>query len=87
MTSSSHARSSDLFARANAVISGGAWTNSILESAGLPQMNLEIWQVQWAHYEVDPEVAASIPQTFHFRKEIDIDIGKSPILSIVLDSY
>lgn len=59
----------------NAVISGGAWTNSILESAGLPKLNLKIWQVQWAHYEVDPEVAASIPQAFHFRKENDIDGG------------
>lgn len=59
----------------NAVISCGPWTNSVLESANLPTLNLEVWQVQWAHYEVDADVAASIPQAFHFRKENDIDGG------------
>ena len=58
-----------------AVIACGAWTNSVLEKAGLPKLNLKIWQVQWAHYEVDPEVAATIPQAFHFRKESGIDGG------------
>lgn len=56
----------------NAVIASGAWTNDVLRLAGIEEMNLEIWQVQWAHYEVDNEVAASIPQAFHFRKENDI---------------
>ena len=59
----------------NAVISCGPWTNSVLRSAALPELNLDIWQVQWAHYEVDSEVAASIPQAFHFRKESNIDGG------------
>lgn len=59
----------------NVVISCGPWTNSVLEAANLPQLNLEIWQVQWGHYEVDNDVAASIPQAFHFRKENDIDGG------------
>ena len=59
----------------NAVISCGAWTNSVLEAANLPTMDLEVWMVQWAHYEVDSDVAASIPQAFHFRKENDIDGG------------
>ena len=59
----------------NAVIASGAWTNSVLKSAGLPEMNLDIWQVQWAHYEVDSAVAESIPQAFHFRKETGIDGG------------
>ena len=59
----------------NAVISCGPWTNSILESAGLPQLDLDIWEVMWAHYEVDEDVAASIPQAFHFRNENDIDGG------------
>lgn len=59
----------------NAVISCGPWTNSVLEMAGLPKLNLKIWQVQWAHYEVDADVAASIPQAFHFRKESNIDGG------------
>jgi sarcosine oxidase len=59
----------------NAVISCGPWTNSVLDMAGLPQLNLNIWQVQWAHYEVDADVAASIPQAFHFRKESNIDGG------------
>lgn len=59
----------------NALISCGPWTNSVLESANLPQLNLAVWHVQWAHYEVDNAVAASIPQAFHFRKENDIDGG------------
>ena len=59
----------------NAVIASGAWTNSVLESANLPPMSLEVWQIQWGHYEVDSDVAASIPQAFHFRKENDIDGG------------
>mmetsp|Transcript_7571 Transcript_7571/g.7136 ORF Transcript_7571/g.7136 Transcript_7571/m.7136 type:complete len:653 (-) Transcript_7571:161-2119(-) len=58
-----------------AVIACGPWTNSVLESAKLPKLNLEIWRVQWAHYEVDADVAASIPQAFHFRKESNIDGG------------
>lgn len=59
----------------NLVLACGPWTNSVLEMAGLPRLNLKIWQVQWAHYEVDPVVAASIPQAFHFRKESNIDGG------------
>jgi len=59
----------------NAVISCGPWTNAVLNAANLPELNLDIWQVQWAHYEVDSDVAASIPQAFHFRKENDIDGG------------
>jgi len=59
----------------SAVVCAGAWTNKVLESANLPQLNLEVWQVQWAHFEVANDVAASIPQAFHFRKENDIDGG------------
>jgi glycine/D-amino acid oxidase-like deaminating enzyme/glutamate dehydrogenase/leucine dehydrogenase len=59
----------------NCVISAGPWTNNVLENAGLPRLNLDIWQVQWGHYEVSREVASSIPQAFHFRKENDIDGG------------
>ena len=59
----------------NAVIAAGPWTNSILEKSNLPKLNLDVWQVQWAHYEVDAELALSIPQAFHFRKESNIDGG------------
>lgn len=59
----------------NAVLACGPWTNAVLKMAGLPELNLKIWQVQWAHYEVDPLVAASIPQAFHFRHESNIDGG------------
>lgn len=52
----------------NAVIAAGPWTNSVLESAGLPKLNLKVWEIQWAHYRVKRSVAASIPQAFHFRK-------------------
>lgn len=58
-----------------AVVACGPWTNSILESSNLPKLNLKVWRVQWAHYEVDAEIAASIPQAFHFRKEANIDGG------------
>jgi len=58
-----------------AVLACGPWTNSVLEMAGLPQLNLKIWEVQWAHYEVDRNVAELIPQAFHFRKEKNIDGG------------
>lgn len=59
----------------NVVLACGAWTNAALETFNLPKINLKIWQVQWAHYEVDKAVADSIPQAFHFRKESDIDGG------------
>ena len=58
-----------------AVIAAGPWTNSLLKSSKMPALNLDIWQVQWAHYEVDTEIADSIPQAFHFRKEPNIDGG------------
>ncbi|KAL3787355.1 hypothetical protein HJC23_004380 [Cyclotella cryptica] len=59
----------------NCVISCGPWTNDVLDLAGLPRLNLDIWQVQWGHYEVSEEASASIPQAFHFRKENGIDGG------------
>mmetsp|Transcript_6220 Transcript_6220/g.15626 ORF Transcript_6220/g.15626 Transcript_6220/m.15626 type:complete len:342 (-) Transcript_6220:2181-3206(-) len=60
----------------NIVLAAGPWTNEILELAGLPKLPLEIWMVQWAHYEVDdPKVAAMIPQAFHFKEESGIDGG------------
>lgn len=61
----------------NCVIAAGAWTNDILGMAGLPKLNLKVWQVQWGHYKVtDPKVAATIPQAFFFRKpESDLDGG------------
>jgi len=60
----------------NVVLACGAWTNTVLESLfNLPKLNMKIWQVQWAHYEVDSDIAATIPQAFHFRKESNIDGG------------
>mmetsp|Transcript_18777 Transcript_18777/g.43447 ORF Transcript_18777/g.43447 Transcript_18777/m.43447 type:complete len:830 (+) Transcript_18777:166-2655(+) len=56
----------------NAVVAAGPWTNSVLESAGLPEINVKVWEIQWAHYRVKKSAAASIPQAFHFRK------GQSP---------
>lgn len=52
----------------NTVIAAGPWTNSVLDSAGLPKLNVKVWEIQWAHYRVKKSVAASIPQAFHFRK-------------------
>lgn len=59
----------------NVVIACGGWTNHVLAMSNLPTFDLEVWQVQWAHYEVDSDIAASIPQAFHFRKESGIDGG------------
>jgi len=59
----------------NSVLACGPWTNCALDMAGLPKINLDIWMVQWAHYEVDSEAASAIPQSFHFRKENGIDGG------------
>ena len=60
----------------NTVLAAGPWTNEVLELAGLPKLPLEIWMVQWAHYEVDdPKVASMIPQAFHFKEESGIDGG------------
>ncbi|VEU38649.1 unnamed protein product [Pseudo-nitzschia multistriata] len=52
----------------NVVLAAGPWTNSVLESAGLPKLNIKVWEIQWAHYRVKKSVSASIPQAFHFRK-------------------
>jgi len=52
----------------NVVIAAGPWTNSVLESAGLPKLNVKVWEIQWAHYRVKKSVASSIPQAFYFRK-------------------
>jgi len=58
------------------VMCAGAWTNELLQMADLPELDLELWRIQWAHYKVDdPEVAKTIPQAFHFRKEMGIDGG------------
>mmetsp|Transcript_8870 Transcript_8870/g.12632 ORF Transcript_8870/g.12632 Transcript_8870/m.12632 type:complete len:817 (-) Transcript_8870:286-2736(-) len=59
----------------NAVLACGPWTNEILEVANLPKLKLDVWMVQYAHYEVDAELAASIPQAFHFKEENGIDGG------------
>ena len=60
----------------NVIIAAGPWTNKMLEMAGLPSLDLKVWQVQWAHYLVeDSNLAESIPQAFHFRKENGIDGG------------
>lgn len=59
----------------NVVLACGAWTNAVLTDCDMPPLNLDIWQVQWAHYEVNTEDVAFVPQAFHFRKERDIDGG------------
>ena len=59
----------------NAVLACGPWTNEVLGMANLPRLKLDIWMVQWAHYEVDADVGASIPQAFFFKKETGIDGG------------
>ena len=60
----------------NVVIAAGPWTNSVLESAGLPKLNVKVWEIQWGHYRVKKSVASSIPQAFHFRKgQCEVDGG------------
>ena len=52
----------------NAVLAAGPWTNEVLAMADLDEINLKVWEIQWAHYRVKKSVAHSIPQAFHFRK-------------------
>ena len=56
----------------NLVLCAGPWTNELLRMANLPCLNLKIWQVQWAHYEVpSTDIAQTIPQAFFFRKGLN----------------
>eukprot|EP00548_Thalassiothrix_antarctica_P013884 CAMPEP_0194173504 /NCGR_PEP_ID=MMETSP0154-20130528/7822_1 /TAXON_ID=1049557 /ORGANISM="Thalassiothrix antarctica, Strain L6-D1" /LENGTH=412 /DNA_ID=CAMNT_0038886589 /DNA_START=235 /DNA_END=1469 /DNA_ORIENTATION=+ len=60
----------------NVVLCAGPWTNSVLKSSNLPPLQLDIWQVQWGHYEIINDTKNNeIPQAFHFRKETGIDGG------------
>jgi len=49
------------------VLACGAWTNERLAELGL-QLDLELWPMLWAHYLVDPSLAAAYPQWFCFQR-------------------
>lgn len=58
----------------NCILAAGAWTNQVLEMAGLPRLDLKLWQIQWGHYQIDDHsVASSIPQAYFFRAPVSRD--------------
>lgn len=60
----------------HAVIACGAWTNDMLELAGLKTLDLNVWEIHWAHYKIRKDAAETIPQAFHFRNGVnEVDGG------------
>lgn len=51
------------------VLAAGAWTNELLKYLSL-RLDLEVWNVAWGHYEVDPDALSHFPQWFHFEPEM-----------------
>ncbi|KAG7370600.1 glutamate dehydrogenase/leucine dehydrogenase [Nitzschia inconspicua] len=51
------------------ILAPGAWTNHILQSHFDMSLDLDIWRIHWAHYEID--ACVDVPQSFFFRKESD----------------
>ncbi|KAL3927320.1 MAG: hypothetical protein SGARI_005358, partial [Bacillariaceae sp.] len=49
------------------ILAPGAWTNQVMEQHFGMTMDLDIWRIHWAHYEIDENV--DVPQCFFFRKE------------------
>jgi glycine/D-amino acid oxidase-like deaminating enzyme len=49
------------------ILAPGAWTNQVMEQHFGVTMELDIWRIHWAHYEIDENV--NVPQCFFFRKE------------------
>lgn len=49
------------------IIAAGAWTNELLKMVGM-ELDLEVHNVHWGHYAIDPALAKDYPQWFCFRK-------------------
>jgi glycine/D-amino acid oxidase-like deaminating enzyme/glutamate dehydrogenase/leucine dehydrogenase len=49
------------------ILAPGAWTDQVLQNHFDCRMDLDIWRIHWAHYEIDANV--DVPQCFFFRKE------------------
>jgi sarcosine oxidase len=45
----------------------GPWTNQFLQEQFNLSLDLDIWRIHWAHYEIDDSI--DVPQCFFFRKE------------------
>ncbi|GHF53960.1 N-methyl-L-tryptophan oxidase [Streptomyces mashuensis] len=56
------------------VLAAGAWTNRLLAHLGL-RVRIELWGMLWAHYAVDPALAAHYPQWFCFTPPRGADEG------------
>lgn len=52
------------------VVAAGPWTNELLQKSFGIELDLEIWRIHWAHYELTDD-AATMPQAFFFKKESD----------------
>ncbi|KAK9803185.1 hypothetical protein WJX72_011723 [[Myrmecia] bisecta] len=49
------------------ILAVGAWTNDLLAHVNV-RLNLEIWNMHWGHYYVDPQLRAQYPQWYCFGK-------------------
>jgi glycine/D-amino acid oxidase-like deaminating enzyme/glutamate dehydrogenase/leucine dehydrogenase len=49
------------------IVAPGPWTNQFLQKHFNLSLDLDIWRIHWAHYEVDESI--NVPQCFFFRKE------------------
>lgn len=49
------------------ILAPGGWTNQVLQDNFDMSMDLDIWRIHWAHYEIDINI--NVPQCFFFRKE------------------
>jgi len=50
------------------VLCCGAWTNSLTKQLGC-ELDLEVWKVQWGHYNLRPDMQGKSEQWFHFGKD------------------
>lgn len=50
------------------VLCCGAWTNTLTKQLGC-ELDLEVWKVQWGHYNLRPDMQGKSEQWFHFGKD------------------
>eukprot|EP00557_Chaetoceros_sp_GSL56_P002346 CAMPEP_0176486582 /NCGR_PEP_ID=MMETSP0200_2-20121128/5645_1 /TAXON_ID=947934 /ORGANISM="Chaetoceros sp., Strain GSL56" /LENGTH=854 /DNA_ID=CAMNT_0017883293 /DNA_START=309 /DNA_END=2873 /DNA_ORIENTATION=+ len=49
------------------IVAPGPWTKQFLQEHFNLDLDLDIWRIHWAHYEIDESI--NVPQCFFFRKE------------------
>jgi len=56
------------------IIAGGMWSNDLLTKLGL-NLEIKIWPMVWAHYQVEESYLDKFPQWFCFQRPRDKDGG------------